>query len=76
MDVDRRSAVEMKTKAWVGWVVGGIFYWSLMILMHGVGVFGGLVGWWDFLLVVGDFDARCWCFGWVGWLVGFFIGRC
>ena len=32
-------------------------------------------GWWDFVLVVGDFDARCWCFGWVGWLVGFCIGR-
>ena len=59
----------------MGWLVGGLFYWSLVILMHGVGVFGGLVDWWDFLLVVGDFDARCWCFRWVGWLVGFFIGR-
>ena len=39
-------------------MVGGIFYWSLVILMHGVGVLGGLVGWWDFVLVVGDFDAR------------------
>ena len=33
-------------------MVGGIFYWSLVIL-------GGLGGWWDFLLDVGDFDARC-----------------
>ena len=40
-------------------MVGGILYWSLVILMHGVGVLGGLGGWWDFLLVVGDFDARC-----------------
>ena len=40
-----------------------------MILMHGVGVLGELGGWWDFLLVVGDFDA--WCVGWsVGWSVG------
>ena len=39
-------------------MVGGVFYWSLVILMHGVGVLGDLVGWWDFLLVVGDFDAR------------------
>ena len=33
---------------WVGWVVGGISSWSLVILMHGDGVLGGLGGWWDF----------------------------
>ena len=47
----------MKTKAWVGWVVGGIFYWLLVILMHDDGVLGGFGGWWDFVLVVGGFDA-------------------
>ena len=39
-------------------MVGGISSWSLVILMHGDGVLGGLGGWWDFWLVVGDFAAR------------------
>ena len=42
----------------VGWVVGGISGCSVVILMHADGVMGWLGGWWDFWLVVGDFDAR------------------
>ena len=38
-------------------MVGGILSWSLVVLMHCDGVLGGLGGWWDFFLVVGDFDA-------------------
>ena len=39
-------------------MVGGISGWSLVNLMHGIGVLGGLGGWWVFWLVVGEFDAR------------------
>ena len=56
-------------------MVGGISGWSLVNLMHGDGVLGGLGGWWDFWLVVGEFDAQYWCFRWVEWLVGFLAGR-
>ena len=40
-------------------MVDGISGWSLANLLHGDGVLGGLGGWWDFWLVVGEFDARC-----------------
>ena len=39
-------------------MVGGISGWLLVNLMHGDCVLGGLGGWWDFWLVVGEFDAR------------------
>ena len=39
-------------------MVRGISGWSLVILLHGDGVLGGLGGLWDFWLVVGDFASR------------------
>ena len=39
-------------------MVGWFTSWSLVILMHGDGVMGGLGGWLVYFLVVGDLDAR------------------